>query len=133
MIVYLDANIVIYIVENHPVWGQKALARIVQLRSRGDQVATGDATRFECLVGPYTLADAQMLADYTSFFEAPDVAMLPLTTAACEQAARIRAIYQIKPLDALHLGTAVAHGCGLFLTNDAQLQRCTQIPVEVPT
>jgi hypothetical protein len=55
--VYLDANIVIYLVENHPVWGPKALARITQLRASGDQIAVGDASRLECLVGPYILSD----------------------------------------------------------------------------
>ena len=32
-----------------------------------------------------------------------------------------------------HLATAVEHGCGLFLTNDAQLRSFPDIPVEVLT
>jgi uncharacterized protein len=131
--VYLDANIVIYLVENHPVWGPKALARITQLRASGDQIAVGDASRLECLVGPYILSDPKILADYSAFFQAPDMTVFPLTAAVCEQAARIRATYSVKPLDALHLATAIEHGCGLFLTNDSQLQKCALITVEVLT
>ncbi|HEV3341328.1 MAG TPA: hypothetical protein VG125_13250 [Pirellulales bacterium] len=29
--------------------------------------------------------------------------------------------------------SAIEHACGLFLTNDAQLSRCSAIPVEVLT
>ena len=133
MIVYLDANIVIYLVENHPVWGPKALARITQLKASGDQIAVGDASRLECLVGPYVLGDQAALADYASLFQDPGVTVFPLTSTVCERAARIRAAHRIKPLDALHLATALEHGCGLFLTNDSDLQRFAQITVEVLT
>jgi hypothetical protein len=52
MIVYLDANIVIYLVENDPVWGQKAKVRITAAHAAGDTLATSDASRLECLGGP---------------------------------------------------------------------------------
>jgi predicted nucleic acid-binding protein len=133
VIVYLDANIVIYLVEGHPAWGPKALARITQLRASGDQIAVGEASRLECLVGPYILGDPKILADCAAFFQAPDIMVFPLTAAVCERAARIRAMYNLKPLDALHLATAIEHGCGLFLTNDVQLRRCAQINVEILT
>jgi predicted nucleic acid-binding protein len=53
--------------------------------------------------------------------------------AVWERAARLGATFNLKPLDSLHLATAIEHGCGLFLTNDTQLTRCTDIPVEVLT
>jgi uncharacterized protein len=59
--------------------------------------------------------------------------MLPVTSAVWERAASVAATYKLKPLDAVHLGAAIEHGCGLFLTNDVQLARCTDIPVEVLT
>jgi hypothetical protein len=31
----------------------------------------------------------------------------------------------------LNLSAAIENGCGLFLTNDTRLSRCTEIPVEV--
>jgi hypothetical protein len=39
MIVAPDANIVIYAVDHHPVWGTKAQARITQLRAAWDTVS----------------------------------------------------------------------------------------------
>jgi predicted nucleic acid-binding protein len=56
-----------------------------------------------------------------------------LTAAVCEQAARLRAAsgFRLKVPDCLHLAAALEHGCGLFLTNDAQLTLCAALPVEV--
>ncbi len=133
MMIYLDANIVIYLVENHPTWEPKAAARLGAFRARGDLIATGDASRLECLVGPNILGDSHSLATYDAFFTAPDVTVLPVTAATFERAAFLRAASKVGALDALHLATALDHGCGLFLTNDAQLQKCIQINVEILT
>ena len=80
MIAYLDANIVIYVVEHHPFWGTKAEARIIQLRASGEQIAVSDVHRLECLVGPFILNDQAALADYFAFFNDPDVIAAALTT-----------------------------------------------------
>jgi predicted nucleic acid-binding protein len=113
---------------------QKYRPRIAQWRALGGQIAISDASRLECLVGPFILGDAQILADYSSFFSNPAITVFPLTAAVCERAAALRASWNIKPLDALHLAAAIENGCGLFLTNDVQLQRCTTtIPVEILT
>jgi predicted nucleic acid-binding protein len=133
VIVYLDANIVIYLVEHHPVWGTKAQARISQLRATGDQIAVSDVHRLECLVGPFILNDQTTLADYTSFFNDVQVTTFSLVAAVWERAARIRATYGFKPLDAIHLATAAECGCGLFLTNDTKLKSFPDIAIEVLT
>jgi hypothetical protein len=102
-------------------------------RAAGDELAASDLARAECLVGPLAAGDAAILADYQRFFASPAVRMLPLTVAVCERAAQVRvaSAMRINLPDALHLGAAIEHGCGLFLTSDAQLASCTGIPVEV--
>lgn len=131
MIVYLDANVVIYYVEQNPIWGPKVTARISALRATGDEIAVSDAARLECLVGPMISGDSRVLADYAAFFSHPAVRVLPVSVAVWERAARIRAIHNFKPLDALHLAAAAEHGCGLFLTNDVPLSRFPDIAVEI--
>jgi predicted nucleic acid-binding protein len=131
--VYLDANIVIYLVEHHPIWGTKAQARISQLRASGDQIAVSDAHRLECLVGPLILNDQKTLADYAAFFNDASVTMISLAQLVWERAARIRAAHSFKPLDSLHLATTVENGCGLFVTKDVQLRSFPDILVEVLT
>jgi predicted nucleic acid-binding protein len=79
--------------------------------------------------------DAAVLSDYHRFFSSPAITMLALTAAACERVAEIRVAsgLKIKLPDALHLATAVEHRCGLLLTNDVQLARCSAIRVEILT
>jgi predicted nucleic acid-binding protein len=131
--VYLDTNCIIYLLENNPIWFPKVVARIAALRAAGDALAVGDLARAECLVGPFKSGDAGLEARYRAFFSDPDVAVLGMTVAVCERAARLRAAHPFKLPDALHLATAIEHGCGVFLTNDAKLARCTDIVVEVLT
>jgi predicted nucleic acid-binding protein len=131
VIVYLDTNCVIYFVERNSAWFPMVVARIMQLWTAKDELAVGDLTRAECLVGPLKNANTTLEASYRAFFADPDIKVLPMTAAICERAARIRAAHGISLADALHLATAAEHGCGLFLTNDAKLARCTDIPVEV--
>jgi len=131
VMVYLDTNCIIYFVENNPLWCPKMVARIAAFRSARDELAVGDLTRAECLVGPFKNGDAGLEARYRTLFSDPDFRVLEMTATVCERAARLRAIYRFKLPDALHLATAIEHGCGLFMTNDAQLARCSAIAVEV--
>ena len=84
-------------------------------------------------MAPFKNGDAGLESRYRAFFSDPDIHMLPLTEPVCERAARLRATYPFKLPDALHLATAIEHGCGLFLTADSKLARCAEIKVEVLT
>jgi uncharacterized protein len=131
MIASLDANIVIYLVEQNPLWEPKVSARIAALRAAGDEIAVCDAARLECLVGPYQTGNAADIASYAAFFGGASVRMLPVTVAVWERAARIRADHSFSALDALHLAAAVEHGCARFLSNDAQLKKFPDVVVEI--
>jgi predicted nucleic acid-binding protein len=133
MIVYLDTNIVIYFVERNPTWWPKVTARLARFRASKEEFAVGDLSRAECLVGPFKAGNEVLEASYRAFFADPDIRVLPMTAIVCERAARIRAVYRYDLPDALHLATAVEHGCGLFFTNDGRLARCKEITVEVLT
>lgn len=133
MIVCLDANVIIYYIERNPVWEPKVSARLKAIASAGDFLAASEAALLECLVGPFQSGDSATLTDYQKFFGARDVQLLPVTPAVWQRAAQLRATFNFKPLDSIHLASAVEHGCSLFLTNDAPLARCTAIAVEVLT
>jgi hypothetical protein len=75
VIVFLNAAPVIYFVEQPPVWGRNATARIAALRAGGDRLAVSDLVRMECLVGPLKAADATRVAAFT--FSPPTSACWP--------------------------------------------------------
>jgi predicted nucleic acid-binding protein len=129
--VFLDANPVIYLIEQPPTLGPRATARITALVGSGERLAVSDLVRMECQVGPLKANDASLLAKYVIFFTSPDVDVLPVSPAVCDRAARIRAQHGFKALDSLHLAAAVEYGCTLFLTQDAQLKRFPDIPGEI--
>lgn len=132
MKVYFDANCIIYLLERSASWEALVVSRIVSLRAAGDELAVGDLCRAECLVGPFKNGDTGLEARYRAFFADPDVICLPITAAILERAARLRANHpSIKLPDAIHLATAIEHGCGAFVTGDARLAACTEIAVEL--
>jgi predicted nucleic acid-binding protein len=129
--VFLDANPIIYHVEQPSTWGPKATAQITAFIAAGQPLAVTDLIRMECLVGPLKSRDANLLNDFRTFFNSPDVRVLAITAAVAERAALIRATHAFKPLDALHLAAAVEHGCTRFFTNDSGLKSFPDIPVEI--
>ncbi len=131
MIVYLNANFVIYFIELNPVWGPKVTAHLTALLAKGDHLAISDLTRLECQVGPLMAGNTVLLNQFTTFFQSPDVRVLPLTAAVCDRAAVLRAKYRFRTPDAIHLAAAIEHGCDRFLTNDIKLKSCMEITVEV--
>ena len=130
MVVSLDANFVLYFIENNPDWGPKVTEHLPTLLANGHQLAVSDLTRLECRVGPLLTGNSKLLGKFTTFFQSPDVRVLPLTAAVCDRAAELRAKYRFKTPDAIHLAVAIERGCDRFLTNDVKLKSCIEIVVE---
>jgi len=131
MILFLDTNIVIYSVENIPVFGPKVALRLAAARTAGDSFMVSDLTRMECLVGPLKSGNATVEGHFQAFFALPEVQVVGLTAAVCDRAARIRAAYNFKPMDSLQLAAAVEHGANIFLTADIRLSAFTGLTFEI--
>ncbi len=128
---FLDTNIVIYLIDNPPAFGTRATARIAALTATGATFAVSDLVRLECRVQPIRTANHVQLARYDAFFASPQVQVLALTAPVCDRAALLRATHNFKTADALQLAAAIVHGCHRFLTNDTRLSACTGIAIEV--
>jgi predicted nucleic acid-binding protein len=131
VLIYLDANIVIYLIEQPAGWGPRAKTRIDALRANGDKMAVSDLTRLECRVQPLATNNTARLAQFSAFFISSDVQVFSLPAAVFDRATEVRAQYRFKLGDSLHLACAVEAGCDRFLTNDVRLSAFSDIPVEV--
>lgn len=131
MILFLDTNIVIYVVEGNPAFAPKAVLRLAAAQSAGDSFTISDLTRMEGLVGPLKTNNTAVQTSFRAFFSRPDVQVVAITAAVCDRAARIRATHNFKPMDALQLAAAVESGANIFLTADARLRSFTDLTVEV--
>lgn len=131
--IFLDTNIVIYLIERIPDLGARATKLIEAQITEGQRLVVSDLVRMECRVRPLRLNDTVTLSAFDGFFTSEDVDVASITTAVCDRAAMIRAQYNFRPMDCLHLATAIEHGCQQFLSHDTHLQRFSGIDVEALT
>ena len=131
MIIYWDSVITIYLLDHTGSFQARARARLATLEKAGDRIAVSDLSRLECRIKPIRTGDAASLAQFDAFFARPDVQRVPLSTAVYDRATLLRATYNSKLGDSLHLAAAIEAGCDLLLTNDHRLSKCTEIRIEV--
>jgi predicted nucleic acid-binding protein len=118
-LIYLDACVVIYLVERHALWGE-AIAR--KLAEAGDnRFGISPLVKCECLVGPLKRGDLVLEQAYLGLFER--FLSFEMTVPVYLQAARLRAGFGLRTPDALHLACAQHHRCDALWTNDERLAR----------
>lgn len=130
MRIFLDSNIVIYLIEQPANWGERASARIEAILEASDRMVVSDLVRMECRVRPLAAGDEPGLADFDDFFASEKVQVVPITASICDRAAAIRAKHRFRPLDSLHLAAATEHECQRFLTQDLRLEQFPDIAIE---
>jgi predicted nucleic acid-binding protein len=120
---YLDANVFIYAVEGSPEH-VAFLEGLLDLLDAGDATAvTSELTLAEVLAKPFE-ENRTDLADIYEEMVAPSVwlDLVPVDRAVLLRAARFRAELKLRLPDAIHVSSAVAAGCELFLSNDHRLK-----------
>lgn len=116
---YLDANILIYLVEGNADVSTLVLAAFRQIETNNIALYTSEITVTECLNGAYRAGLDELAQKYLELLGAEDfITLLPVDVQVCIEAARLGAEHRLKTVDSLHLGTAVLAGCQAFLTND---------------
>lgn len=128
MRIYLDSAPLIYPVENVVPYAPALAARLAVPDTI--QVCS-ELSRPECRVKPIRDGEAALLAAFDDYFSDIILELIPLTRPVIDLATELRAHYEFRTPDAIHLAAAIASGCDLFLTNDHHLARCTEVTVEV--
>ena len=72
-----------------------------------------------------------LLALYDTFFAGRDLQVSEIDARVIDQATEIRAKFNLKSPDAIHLAAATVAKAAVFLTGDKQLARFNAIPVEI--
>jgi uncharacterized protein len=116
-VIYLDACLLIYAIENHPVWFNRVRDALAS-QPQG-QFAISPLVKMECLVKPIRQGDTPLQWRYEAGMA--QFTQLALNEAVFLQAAQLRARFNLKTLDALHLACAQHHGCTSIWTNDDRL------------
>ena len=130
--VYLDASAIIYFVEAASPFHAAAVQSIARFRSDpSSRLITSRLARLECRVKPLRESDESLLAKYDGFFRRRRLVVADVSSPVLELATDLRARYRFKTPDAIHLATAVEQHADVFLSGDDDLQRCTEIKVEL--
>jgi predicted nucleic acid-binding protein len=96
------------------------------------RAVTSPITLGECLVAPIRQGLLQAQRDFTDLIvSGANVTFLTLAAPAAQQAAELRARYNLGLLDAFQVAVALAGGSNAFLTNDRALLRVRELPVLV--
>lgn len=118
----------IYYVENHPVYADKMDVIFQTVELNGIEIHTSAITLTEVLVKPIQAHDHPLIASYREMLMATDYIHLnTVTVELAEHAAHLRARYNLRTPDALHIASAVLAGCSALLTNDLGLKRVQEL------
>ena len=117
--IYLDACIVIYAFEQHPVQAQRLLPLLAAKPATG--FAISPLVKLECLVRPMRTGNLVLQRYYEEHLGR--FTQLPLSDEIYLQAAHLRAHFVLKTPDALHLAAAQHHRCQALWTNDERLSK----------
>lgn len=131
MRLYLDACIVIYLVERHPVY-ESRIRNTLGARS-GAQLCWTDLTRMEARLKPLRESNHSLLAHFDHFFGEPVADHVFMGRAVFDRATTLRAEHGLKTPDALHLAAAIEGECEEFWTNDHRLERAAGNTLRVVT
>lgn len=128
MRVYLDANVILYVVEGTPKAQAASHDWIEALTSQPDSgLLTSALSHLECRVKHRRTGSEAGLLEIDTFLGQIEVA--PIDLACLDLAATIRAGSQHRTPDAIHLATATLRAADVFLTADRRLKSYRAIRV----
>lgn len=128
--VYVDAQVVIYAVQRHPVYAPVCRPIWEAARAQSDRVVSSELALIETLVAPLRDGDAILRARFETFLLHSDTRLLPVTQDILREGARLRAsMPALKTPDAIHAATALLYGCSLFVSNDRGFRAVPGLPL----
>ena len=128
--VFLDTAPLIYFIEGHSTY-QPLLTRLFELNDKGGfYFVTSSVTLLEVLVKPLREGQIAIAKQYRDILTAAlGIELYDVTNAIAEQAAQLRAKYNLRTPDAIQLATSIELGTDYFLTNDTRLKAISETTV----
>jgi predicted nucleic acid-binding protein len=121
---YLDSNIIIYLVEQEPHYYPVLSALLARAEAGHIELISSEIAILECLVVPLRNQDAELIRDYHGILLSSDMKLIPVSVEVLLEAARLRALNpRLRIPDAIHWATAILQQANYLLTNDADFLR----------
>lgn len=119
---YLDSNLYIYLLEGVPVYRRLMADLVGEIDQQDISVIASELTFVEILPSPVREGRRRLVASYLELMQrTPRFTLVQVDRQVIERAVQLRADLRLRSMDALHVATALVHGCETFLTNDERL------------
>ena len=130
--VYIDTSILIYRIENIEPFLALSFPLWEALEKEEVYIITSQLTYLETMVKPMQLNNKIVCDLYKAvLFETNGLKCIPISFSILRKATEIRATYNLKTPDAIHIATAILKKASVFLTNDPAFKRVKEIDVIV--
>ena len=118
--VYLDANVIIYLVEKNSDYHGLVHRILQELTHEGVDLISSELVVSECLMGAVRRDNEGVLLAYERFFDGDrfGIELQPVSARVLWTAPQVSVDFKLDLPDALHFATALDQGCDGFLTND---------------
>ena len=128
-LIYIDTNCFIYLLEDHPLFGERACHLFTALENDQFRAITSVLTLMEIMAGPLKLGDKELAAEYAHLLETfPGLTLHAMDRDSAHYAATFRAS-GIRAPDTIHLATALHHRVNYFITADQRLSKVQSVNV----
>ncbi|WP_224725553.1 type II toxin-antitoxin system VapC family toxin [Paenibacillus vietnamensis] len=125
----LDTNIFIYVIEQHPEFGEKAKGLLEQIEEGAFSAVASTISLTEIFVKPIRDGNLALEKQYKLLFaHFPNLSVVSVDHAVAERAAYLRGKYGMKTPDALVIASAIIAQADVFVTNDLRLEQVEEIP-----
>lgn len=134
MIIFLDANVIIYQVEGVAVFQNQVRATIDGFLQRhpGASFAVSRLSMLECLVKPLREKDTAAITSYREFFAASDLHIVEVTSQVIEAATWLRAHHGLRTPDAIQAASALSlKGPVVFFTCDRNFKSVPNLRINL--
>lgn len=130
-IVGIDSSILIYVFENNPIFLVPA-KKILSMAELGVIVIIFSTVGIiEVLTGPKKFNQKSLVSEYKQKLNNfPNLQIKNLSDSIIELASDLRAKYNLRTPDAIHIATAIESGATIFYTNDKKLKVVKEIKVK---
>ena len=129
-LLYVETAPFIYYTEQRAGYVEKMRSIFTDVHMGRVHVITSVVTLVETLMKPLKENDPTLVRRYREmFYRTQHMTLVPISAVVAESAADLRARYNLRTPDALHVATAIEAGCDAFLTNDTDITCVSEIAV----
>lgn len=120
--IYFDTNIFIYTVEKHRDYSNELSMIFREIEENSQAVVTSELTLAECLIGARKARSRELEQIYDDLLvPSATITPVPVTRDILRAAALYAGEANVKLANAIHMATAIALDCEVFLTNDRRV------------